>query len=405
MKNFFKAAGAAVCIGNLIAGDVGNMEVKVADYIKPGMNDSLAVRAALHVTKKATARTLIFQGKTFVLSEAVELPSNTTVIIDDCTVEQADGTFDNVFRGDNYVIDPVNPYDYVLDVKPLRNIRIIGRGKAVISGCSKNVSIYHPAFKEQQPGVGDFFGWRTHLLHFANLEGFEIGHLKIEKTRGWAVTFGMSTKGHIHDIEFDTHVKNGDGIDLLTGCSHILVENITGYTSDDTVAIGGSPQKMPVRAPRYLYTGTPWLPALFARDDKARNSHDIEIRNVRASGFYHAVIMLCTGGAQMYNIKISGITDTGRRNCHLVDLYTGYGYGSGYRPGDIHDVEISGIDGCSDNRGDEAKAALTVQLPVRNVTISGISNRGNGKDCILTHPEGVLLKGVKAGQIYNKLTK
>ena len=107
----------------------------------------------------------------------------------------------------------------------------------------------------------------------------------------------------------------------------------------------------------------------------------------------------------MYNIKISDITDTGKRNCHLVDLYTGYGYGSGYNPGDIHDVEISNINGDSDCRGNEVKAALTIQLPVKNVTVSNIINKGNGKDCIITHPDGITVKDVKPEQIYNKLTK
>ncbi|MBE6376269.1 MAG: hypothetical protein E7050_07375 [Lentisphaerae bacterium] len=404
-KSYIQSVIAATCIGCASAVTAGNMEVNVGDYLKPGMNDSQAVDAALYVSRNAESRTLIFKGKTFILTKAVELPSNTTVIIDNCTIKQADYTFDNIFRGNNYVIDPENPFDYVLEVKPLKNIRIIGKGNAVISGCDKNVTIYHPNLKEEQVGVGDYYGWRTHLIHFANLENFEIGNLKIEKSRCWAVAFGMSTRGHIHDIEFDTHVKNGDGLDLLYGCSHILVENITGFTSDDTVAIGGCHDSLPSKAPQYLYTCTPWLKYQLTLDKKRRDSHDIEIRNIRTGGIYHAIIMLCYGGAQMYNIKISDITDTGKRNCHLVDLYTGYGYGSGYNPGDIHDVEISNINGDSDCRGNEVKAALTIQLPVKNVTVSNIINKGNGKDCIITHPDGITVKDVKPEQIYNKLTK
>ena len=402
LKKGFSAAAATVaaCIGCC----AGDMEIQVSDFIKPGMSDSQAVDAALYASRNAPSRTIIFKGKNFILNKAVELPSNTTVIIDNCTIKQADYTFDNVFRGNNYVIDPENPFDYVLEVKPLKNIRILGKGKAVISGCDKNVTIYHPFFKEEQLGVGDYFGWRTHLIHFADLNGFEIGNLRIEKSRCWAVVFGMSKHGHIHDIEFDTHVKNGDGIDLLTGTSHVLVENITGYTSDDTVAISGCRSSINRKKKQYLYPGTPWMKELLIRDRKERDSHDIEIRNIKAGGFYHAVIMLCMGGAKMYNIKISDIADAGKRNCHLVDLYTGYGYGDGYQPGNIHDVEIKNINGNSNNNEQTGiKAALAIQLPVKNVSISNIRNRGNGKDCILTHPDGVILKGVKPEQIYNKL--
>ena len=397
---------AAICIGCANTASAGNMEVNVGDCLKPGMNDSQAVDAALFVSRKAESRTLIFKGKTFILTKAVELPSNTTVIIDNCTITQADCTFDNIFRGNNYVIDPENPFDYVLDVRPLKNIRIIGRGNAVISGCDHNRKIYHPFFKEEQLAVGDYYGWRTHLLHFADLDGFEIANIKVEKSRGWAIVLGMSKNGYIHDIEFDTHVKNGDGINLRHGAAHILVENITGFTSDDTIALNGTPGKFPAtRKPHNLYTGNPWLKELLKRSDDSRNFHHIEIRNLKVAGTYHAIIMLCTGGAKMHDIKISDITDTGKRNCHLVDLYTGYGYGSGYNPGDIHDVEISNINGNSDCRGNEVKAALTIQLPVKNVTDSNITNKGNGKDCIITHPDGITVKDVKPEQIYNKLTE
>ena len=406
-KSCIQSVIAATCIGCASAVTAGNMEVNVGDYLKPGMNDSQAVDAALYVSRNAESRTLIFKGKTFILTKAIELPSNTTVIIDNCTIKQADYTFDNIFRGNNYVIDPENPFDYVLEVKPLKNIRIIGKCNAVIAGCDKNVTIYHPFFKEEQPGVGDYFGWRAHLLHFADLDGFELANFKIEKSRNWTITFGMSRNGHIHDIELNSNVKNGDGIDLLHGCSHILVENITGFTSDDTVAISGCQDALPDRTqkPQYLYSGKPWLKHLLTLDKSRRNSHDIEVRNIKTAGIYHAVMLLCMGGAQIYNIKISDITDTGKRNCHLVDFYTGYGYGSGYNPGDIHDVEISNINGNSDCRGNEVKAALTIQLPVKNVTVSNITNKGNGKDCIITHPDGITVKDVKPEQIYNKLTK
>ena len=382
-----------------------SVEVKISDFQKAGMNDSLAVRAALYSTRNAQHRTLIFSGKTFMLTEAVQLPSNTTVIIDNCTVKQVDYTFDNIFRGDNYVIDPENPFSNVLDIKPIKNIRILGKGEAVISGCDKNMTIYHPNLKETQLAVGDYYGWRTHLLHFADLDGFEVGNVKIEKARSWAIVFGISKHGHIHDIEFDTNVKNGDGIDLLVGCSDILVENIKGHTSDDTVALGANRKIGSKSAPQYLYSNTPWKKMMISRDVREWDVHNIEIRNLNVSGIYHAVILLCGGGAQIYDIKISDITDAASRNCHLVDLYTGYGYTSGYNPGDIHDVTISKINGNSDNRGDEAKAALTIQLPVKNVSISDISNRGNGKDCILTHPENITTKGIEPERIYNRLTK
>lgn len=384
-----------------------DMQVKVSDFQKPGMSDSLSVRAALYASRNAEKRTIIFSGKDFLLNEAVELPSNTTVIIDNCTVKQSDYTFDNVFRGANAKINPQDPYGDWLALKPLKNIRILGKGKAVVSGCDKNIRIYHPFFKEEQEGVGDFFGWRTHLFHFAGVENIEIGNLKVIQTRGWTFCFGMSRKGHLHDIEFDSRSKNGDGIDLRAGCSEFLIENLTGYTKDDTVALNAGPAKYSARRKlsKYFYSSSPWMKFLLKRnfDPRVRDIHDVTIRNLNVSGFYHAVILLSLNNTNIYNVKISNIRDTGKRDISLVDFYTGHGYGSGYVAGNIHDVTVENVDGNSFHRPNARKAAVVVQLPAKNVRISNVRNRGTGDAVIVTHPEGVSISGVDKDKISNHL--
>lgn len=372
------------------------------------MNDSLSVRAALYASRNAESRTLIFSGKDFLLTEAVELPDNTTVIIDNCTIKQADYTFDNVFRGANGQIDPLDPFGNWLALKPLKNIKILGKGKAVVSGCDKNVTIYHPFFKEEQPGMGDAFGWRTHLFHFAGMDNIEIANLRITQTRGWSICFGLSKNGHLHDIEFDSHSKNGDGVNLRGGCSHFIIENITGYTKDDTVALNGSPAKYAPKRPlsRYFYSGMPWVKFMFKRDSTpdSRDIHDVTIRNLNVSGFYHAVILLSTNNTNIYNVDISNIRDAGSRDTSLVDFYTGHGYGSGYVPGNIHHIRVANIDGNSNHQQLRRRAALAIQLPVKDVTVHNVRNRGNGDDVIITHPEGIMMTGVNKDKVSSRTT-
>ena len=406
IKFLTAVAGAFLSLTSAMAGS-RTMEVKVADFHKPGMTDSQCVRAALYATRNAQSRTIIFAGRDFLLNESVRLPSDTTVIIDNCMVKQADYTFDNVFCGDNFTVNPLDPYGDWLDMKPLKNVRIIGKGKAVVSGCDKNIRIYHPFFKEEQEGVGDFFGWRTHLFHFAGVENIEIGNLQIVQTRGWTLCFGMTKKAHLHDLDFDSRSKNGDGIDLRAGCSEFLIENITGYTKDDTVALNAGPVKYVANRPlsKYYYSNLPCVKFLCKPnfDPRDRDIHDVTIRNLNVSGFYHAVILLSLNNTNIYNVKISNVRDAGSRTISLVDFYTGHGYGGGYVPGNIHDVTVENVDGNSDHRPTARKGAVVVQLPVANVTVRNVRNRGTGDAVIVTHPEGVTISGVDKNAISDYL--
>ena len=62
------------------------------------------------------------------------IPSDTQIIIDNCTIKQNDYVFDNVFRGDNLIINGIDPYGAPIDVTPIRNIKIIGKGEAILDG-------------------------------------------------------------------------------------------------------------------------------------------------------------------------------------------------------------------------------------------------------------------------------
>ncbi len=86
------------------------------------------------------------------------LPDHTKVIIDNCTIKLGDETFDNIFRGNNLVIDPEEPYGMPLDCRKLLDVKIIGKGKAVLSGPDRNKAGYHWIRQEEQPMVGDFLG-------------------------------------------------------------------------------------------------------------------------------------------------------------------------------------------------------------------------------------------------------
>lgn len=370
------------------------MQYLVTDFIKTGMTDSEGIKTCLQELKDVSAKTLLFTGKDFLIDEAITLPSHTTVIIDGCTIKQKDFTFDNVFRGDNMLIDEDNPYSYPLSIEPLTDIKIIGKNGAKIIGPDKNTFLWHPHFEEELEAVGDYWGWRSHQLNFALCSNMEISGLYFTRTRSWALCFGFCDNIYVHDIEFDTDVKNGDGINFRAGCHDCKVANITGNTSDDTVACTAL-NNLSSHHPRYLYPNEPAKKFYAKGDPRKMDIYNIEIENLNVSGRYHAVICLAAAGLRVYDISIKNIRELSEkpRLWHFVEIYTGYG--DGYNSGDLHNITVEDVyANCGISQPDaegnvRAFAAVACRADVKDITLKNIKQKGNGEKFFFTNPEGI----------------
>lgn len=374
------------------------MEFRVQDYLGAGISDSQAVAACRQEMQTAIGhKTMLFAARDWWLDESILLPSETTVIIDGCDLCQNDEVFDTVLRGDNMILDPEEPFGQPMEILPLHNINIIGINGAAIVGCRHNRKMPHPFFENQiQEMVGDFWGWRSHQIDLACCDDFEICGLDFRQTRGWALSFGCCSGGYIHDLHFNSRVKNGDGIDFRCGCHHCLVENISGYTLDDMVACTALYGRNSNELSKYLFCNEPTKKLLRESTDiRQMDIHDITIRELRSSGKCHAVICLAAGGPQVYNITIEDVTETSwqGRGCCLVYLYTGYG--TGYTPGDIHDINISKVTAKSlPPKGEPRQplwAAVACNAEVHNVSLSQIQQVGDAPVVDLLYPGGFVI--------------
>lgn len=351
----------------------------VKDYIREGVSDSEAInRCFAEANKLAEPKTVVFDGKDYFLDEAIVLTSNTHVIIDDCTLKQNDEVFDNIFRGANVIVNPDDPYGYPLDVLEIKNIKIEGRGGAKLIGTDKPRVGYHPGKCENQKMVGDFWGWRTMMISFALGENIEICGLGLSQTMCWAVTFEWCSEVYVHDIDIHADVKNGDGIDFRSGCHHCKVENISGYTSDDTVACTALS-----RGQRGTYPNAkavyPMAVAAGCSRGRSNDIHDVEIKGITTGGLHHGIICLAANGDKVYNINISDVKEApiGVRYA-TVSIYTGYG--KDYTAGDIHDININGV------HATQAKCALEIRADVRNISMRDVINENPEKDHIKVFP-------------------
>src|SRR5690606_13226026 len=82
----------------------------------------------------------------------------------------------------------------------------------------------------------------------AYVNGFTLQNVTIENSHAWAISFERTLNADISDIVFHLPeeqwvngerkvVHNRDGIDLRQGCKYFRINNISGTTEDDFIAL------------------------------------------------------------------------------------------------------------------------------------------------------------------------
>ena len=224
------------------------------------------------------------------LPRAVLLPSDMTIILDGCHIRHADDTMDNLFRNRNMWTEEGKTLE-----GEQHDIRIIGRGNALIDG-GKHNGIFEQTLRDN-PGKYKSMIWQI-PLNFSNVRRMEIRGIRFFETRYWALCFHYCRWVTLSDLHFENSglYENQDGIDLRCGCEFFTIQNITGWTGDDVIAL----------------TAMTWgNSANLKVEGKTWDTHDVTIQNVIASSHGCGIIrFLCEGGAREYNITVDGIKDT-----------------------------------------------------------------------------------------------
>ncbi|MDD4869814.1 MAG: hypothetical protein PHR77_04580 [Kiritimatiellae bacterium] len=343
--------------------------IRAADFLK-GRTHSGAIEAAIASSKlSGTFTVIVLDSQDWIIDRAILLPSNTELVISGCKLKLADGVFDNIIRVAGIKPNPQDPNGSCLSLEPVENIKITGLNGAIIEGADNPYTAANPKTGVVEKWVGDFFGWRTVGILISMTQHYEISGFTMQKTHCWAISQDWGCKyGYLHDIVFDTHVKNGDGIDFRNGCSYCLVENISGTTSDDTVACTALSSSVASVNSKYIW---PMQSMGYACKDAGADAdiHDIVIRNIRTSGKCHGVICLATSPT-VYNIAIEDVceeTTSAREAC--VKIYTGYG--TGYKKGNLRNIVVNNVV----SRG--AKYAVMVKAGVKDVWFNNIRQLKN----------------------------
>jgi len=279
------------------------------NFYTDAIDDSAMIQAAVDAAAEFGEKVIIPRHNertgrnVWNISKAIRLHSKSVICLDNCVLRQADGVYDNIFVNSNLG----TPKGFTREGRQY-DICIYGVGNAVLDGGEPNGLTERTQFDEGMPNVTS-----NCMINFLNTERISIKNLRIVNQRYWSMVFHYCSHGRISDIDFYAlhTVHNQDGIDLRTGCSHFTIENITGCTGDDTVAL------------TCLKSHYDEDIAQAGFDDSI---HHVIIRNICSTTPCALVRLLNHGGKLLYNVIIENImnsshNDTSQeRGINLVPL-------------------------------------------------------------------------------------
>ncbi|NMA08534.1 MAG: hypothetical protein GX929_05410 [Clostridiales bacterium] len=258
-------------------------------------SDARSIQNAVCAAAKGDIRTVRiprYNARTgkpgWLIDRTILLPSEITVLLDDCRLTLAPGVYENIFRNENLYTDVS-----LTQAGEQHGIRIIGRGMATLDGGEGNDLREANSGRDGRPHIRF-----NNLILLHNVRDYVLEGFRCENMRWWAINQIFCRNGRLSHLNFYNGdiIPNQDGINLRIGCSEILIEDITGRTGDDVVALTA----LPLGSDRAL--------SVEGRDS---DIHDVTIRDVRAHTRQTVVALRNCDGAKLYRIRIENIADVG----------------------------------------------------------------------------------------------
>ena len=218
------------------------------------------------------------------ICRAILLYTGSVIYLENCHLRHGDDCVDNLFRNSN----TDTPLGYTREGRQ-SDITIMGIGSCLLDGGD-----YPGVTEENYRELGMTHNYGNCMFHFVNVERVKISNIRITRQRYWSMVFHYSSHVQIRDIDYNSpwQCRNQDGIDLRSGCSHFLIENITGVTGDDVVAMTNLRNQYMIPMAECGY------------DDSI---HNVIIQNIRASTRHSFVRILNHGGRKIYNILVDNL--------------------------------------------------------------------------------------------------
>lgn len=379
----------------------------IRQYISPnetiGTTDSESIQNAVDLAQEEGINKVVIPRKNartgkciWMIGKTIRLPSDMTVVLDNCFMQMEDDVVGGFFCNETLFTEKGKHLEH-----RMRNIHIKGIGEAILDG-GRPTAIN----EDTQKAIGIPVRLNTPVF-FMNVEGFSVENIKIHHQRYWGMRFEFCSGGVIRDVSFKVirDRRNQDGINLRNGCHDILLENISGQSGDDLIALSAIDTDQPTG---FGESGDDYSVIVEGHD---WDIHDVTIRNIWGSPVTHPLVALRNhNGAKMYNIHIENVHDTsmlfpayeGERERYAI-IHIGdniYYRTSRQKMGDTHDITIRDI------YYNHTRSGVLVGGTVKNMYISNLHGGGKagsaltvvgdnwGDDVYGVDMENVILDGI-----------
>ena len=292
----------------------------------------------------------------WLLTRALILPSNTTLILQGARLSLADHASDNICR--NLHADTDN------DTRD-ENIHIVGVGGAELDGNAVN--------QLRQAQVYRNFGIAFHKVDNASIKGIALG-----PTQAWGMGLENVNDLLIESIRFrqDGKTENQDGVHVCGPGSRVCITNILGTVADDAIAIDAG-------AGAEDYRGSARGSGGFLENILISN---VSVRNLRSGA---VIRTLASKGKALDGVFISQVAITGSNQVLKIG-WDRWGARQGGRDvGDVFpscdeqkNIVIEGVKGSTDD------VFCRIESAVKNLTIRNVRGSCASAAFTNTSPDG-----------------
>lgn len=305
------------------------------------------------------------------IPETLLLPSGITLILDQCHMRMADFTYCHMITNEHCYREGQTAENEDHD------ITVTGVGNAVLEGGVHNELLEKHNRVDGLPAI-----IKNSLMLFHNARNVTVENLHLKWLRWWGITFSFCHHSRVSHINYYARelVPNLDGVDLRPGCHDFVIENITGTTADDVVALTA------------LNFGDPMLVSVEGKDS---DIHDVRIRNIKGDACRWCTVRLLTqNGNKEYNITVENVMDTSRtefKKAPRAAVLIGeniYHKTKLHEMGDMDNITVRNV-------YSRANTAVELNGKISNLNISNVHVFGDGRQGIATRTDedgGVELK-------------
>ena len=166
------------------------------------------------------------------ITKTIRLQDDTTLILNNCHLRMNDHAVCKLMVNENYEL----PWT---EENKNRNITVKGIGNAMFDGGVHSGIYEKNGIARKVPQKTAYAPVENCTLFFRNVENMVVEGIHIKNHRYWGLLFFKASFCRVSNIRFssDGNVPNQDGLDLVRGCHDMIVENITGCTGDNLVAL------------------------------------------------------------------------------------------------------------------------------------------------------------------------